>query len=203
LDELAQHYKLASDAELSGLAQGQVLLENVPDPKTGKLTLKGSGQVDVPKGRMYNLPVLLELVKVLKGQTPDGCAFDEAHATFELKADKLKVTQLDLLGSAVSLGGEGELDTDGKQVKFEFYTIWSQTLKRWLSTPLGDMSGLVSGSLFKIELRRENGKLVTKAHMLPVVTDPVRAMAERFRDRAQLLSGRPATVRATSQRVPQ
>jgi hypothetical protein len=202
LEDLARHYKIGDGAELRGLAQGQLLLENVPDSKTGKLVTIGSGQVDVPQGRMYNLPVLLELVKVLKGQAPDGCAFEEAHASFELKGDRIKVTQLDLLGSAVSLGGGGEMDTDGKNVKFEFYTIWSQTLKRWLSTPFGDVTGLLSGSLFKIELTRENGKLVPKAHMLPVVTDPVRAVAERLRNRTAPaeVPSRPATIRATSNR---
>ena len=95
----------------------------------------------------------------------------------------MRVTQLDLLGSAVSLGGAGELDTDGQYVQFEFYTIWSQTLKRWLTTPLGDVTALLSGSLFKIELTRENGKLTPKAVMLPVVTDPVRNVAERLRNR--------------------
>jgi hypothetical protein len=182
LEDVARHHKLGS-GELKGLAQGDVLVENVPDAKTGKLVLTGAGQVDVPQGRMYNLPVLLELVKVLKGQTPDGVAFDEAHAAFELKGDRVKVTQLDLLGSAVSLGGSGELDTDGRDVRFEFYTIWSQTLRRWLATPLGDVTGLLSGGLFKIELTRVNGELTPKAHMLPAVTDPVRAVADRWRSR--------------------
>jgi|GEM_PF-1087830 len=203
LDDLAKHYKIATSAELKGLAQGQILLENMPDSKTGELITTGSGQIDVPQGRMYNLPVLLELVKVLKGQTPDGCAFEEAHATFELKGDRVKVTQLDLLGSAVSLGGSGELDTSGQYVKFDFYTIWSQTLRRWLSTPLGDVTGLLSGSLFKIELTRENGRLTPKAHMLPVVSDPVRAVAERLRNRTARpheVPAQPTTIRATSGR---
>lgn len=182
LEELAKHHRMAA-GELKGDAQGTVLLETVPDPKTGKMVLSGSGQVDVPQGRLYNLPVLLELVKVLKGQTPDGVAFEEAHASFDLKGDRIRVTQLDLLGAAVSLGGTGEMDFTGQDVKFEFYTIWSQTLRRWLSTPLGDVTGLLSGGLFKIELTRVNGEFVTKAHMLPAVTDPVRAMAERWRNR--------------------
>lgn len=191
LEELARHHKLGS-GELKGDAQGTVLIETTPDPRTGKMVLGGTGQIDVPEGRLYNLPVLLELVKVLKGQTPDGVAFEEAHATFDLKGDRVKVTQLDLLGAAVSLGGSGEMDFTGKDVRFEFYTIWSQTLRRWLTTPLGDVTGLLSGGLFKIELTRVDGELVPKAHMLPAVTDPVRAMAERWRNRFD----RPPAVRA-------
>ena len=197
LDELARHTKLGSDSELRGFAQGSFLVENILDPKTGQWIASGQGQIDVPQGRLYKIPVLLDLLKVLKGQTPDRSAFEEAHATLELKGDRVKVTQLDLLGSAISLGGSGEMDTDGQYVKFEFYTIWSQTLKRWLTTPLGDVTGLLSGSLFKIELTREGGKLTPKAVVLPAVTDPVRAVAERLRNRFDKPGEVPPTIRAT------
>jgi hypothetical protein len=198
LDELARECKLGNGAELRGLAQGKVLVENLPDPKTGLLTLTGSGQIDVPNGRMYNLPVLLPLLKLLKLQAPDQTAFEEAHAVFDLRGDRVKVSQLDLIGTAVSLGGSGELDTAGEDVRFEFYTIWSQALKRWLSTPYGDVTSFLSGSLFKIEMvRQRNGEMDYRPHMLPVVTDPVRAVAERLRNRmGRPGEAMPATIRA-------
>ncbi len=184
LDELARECKLGGGGELRGLAQGKVLIENQPDPKTGLLTLTGAGQIDVPNGRMYNLPVLMPLLKLLKLQAPDQSAFEEAHAVFDLRGDRIKVSQLDLIGTAVSLGGSGELDTAGEDVRFEFYTIWSQALKRWLSTPYGDVTSFLSGSLFKIEMvRQRDGEMDYRPHMLPVVTDPVRAVAERLRNR--------------------
>lgn len=194
LEDVARHHKMGS-GELAGLAQGEVLLESGPDPKTGKPVLTGGGRVDVPQGRMYNLPVLLELVKVLKGQTPDGVAFEEAHATFDVAGDKVTVTQIDLLGAAVSLGGSGELNTASTDARFEFYTIWSQTLRRWLATPFGEVTGLLSGGLFKIELTRANGETAYQAHMLPAVTDPMRAVAERWRARLGRREAAP-TVRA-------
>ena len=202
LDELARERKLGNGAELRGLAQGKILVENLPDPKSGLLTLTGSGQIDVPNGRLYNLGVLLPLLKLLKLQAPDQTAFEEAHAVFDLHGDRVKVSQLDLIGTAVSLGGSGELDTAGEDVRFEFYTIWSQALKRWLSTPYGDVTSFLSGSLFKIEMvRMPNGEMDYRPHMLPVVTDPVRAVAERLRNRmGQPVEPPPATIRANGSR---
>jgi hypothetical protein len=202
LAELARECKLGNGAELRGLAQGKVLVENLPDPTSGLLTLTGSGQIDVPNGRMYNLPVLLPLLKLLKLQAPDQTAFEEAHAVFELHGDRVTVSQLDLIGDAVSLGGSGELDTGGEDVRFEFYTIWSQALKRWLSTPYGDVTSFLSGSLFKIEMvRRPDGEMDYRPHMLPVVTDPVRAVAERLRNRmGRPAEPPPATIRANGSR---
>lgn len=206
IDELATHWHLGQGAELRGLAQGKLLLENPPDPVTGMSVLTGSGQIDVPNGRLLNLPVLLPMLKLLKLQTPDQTAFEEAHAVFDLRGDRVRVSQLDLVGSALSLGGVGELDIKGEDVRFEFYTVWSQALRRWLATPLGDVTSALSGNLFRIEMtKRPGGKMEYKPHMLPVITDPVKAVAERLRNRlgpAPVADGPvgPATYRATGGR---
>ena len=82
--------------------------------------MRGEGSFDVPSGRMYKLPVLLELIKVATLQTPDQTGFEEAHATFRIRGNRVLVDKLDLLGSAVSLGGSGELGVYGRDVKLEF-----------------------------------------------------------------------------------
>ena len=201
LDELARQTKLAGDGELRGLAQGKIRLESVPDPRTGLAVLTGVGQIDVPNGRLYNLPVLLPLLKLFKLQTPDQTAFEEAHALFELHGDRLHVTQLDLIGTALSLGGSGELDTAGEEVRFEFYTVWSQALRRWLTTPLGDVTSFLSGNLFKIEMVRTPGRAMEyRPQMLPVITEPVKAVAERLRGRLGPAPTPPAAVQRSQGR---
>jgi len=190
LDEMAKHYKIGSDADLKGIAQAQLLISNRPDPKTGRLVLEGSGKIDVPTGRMYNLPVLLDLVKVLKGQVPDKTAFDEAHATFRIQGDRVKVDQVDLIGKALCLGGSGEIDLTGEYVKFDFYTLVSQVLARMINTPVGDLTAFLSKNLFRIKLTRENGELKYKPEAVPLVTEPARAVADRLRARAsKMLNG--------------
>lgn len=189
LHEVAKHYEIGKDADLKGVAQAQLLLYNRPDPKTGRLVVEGSGKIDVPTGRMYNLPVLLELIKLAKGNAPDGTAFEEAHATFRVHGDRIKVEQVDLIGKAVCLGGSGELDTTGEYVKFDFYTLGSQVLARLRETPVGDLSAFVSKNLFKIKLTRENGELKYKPEAVPLVTEPMKAVADRLRPRLEKMFG--------------
>jgi hypothetical protein len=184
LDEVANHYKLGSDADLKGLAQGQLRLYNRLDPRTGELVVEGLGKIDVPTGRMYNLPILLDLMKLLHAQTPDKTAFEEAHATFRIHGDRVKVDQIDLIGKAVCLGGSGELDIAGDYVKFDFYTIPSQVLAKLINTPVGDLTAFLSKNLFKIKLTRENGELKYRPEPVPLVTEPARAVADRLRARA-------------------
>ena len=185
LSELSKTLAKSSKAEVDGLLQGKLVLENRVDPLTSVSTRLGQGQLDIPKGRLYNLPVLLPMLKLLKLQKPDQTAFEEAHALFDIVDDKIIVTQLDLIGNAVSLGGTGELDMDAEHVHFEFFTIWSQALKKWLTTPLGDVTSFLSGNLFKIEMVRENGKMKYTPQMLPAVTGPMQKVAERLRDRLE------------------
>jgi hypothetical protein len=190
LEKVAQHYKLGSDADLKGIAQAQLVLHNRPDPKTGKLTVEGTGKIDVPTGRMYNLPILLDLVKVLKLQTPDKTAFDQAHAVFRIQGDRLKVDQLDLLGKAICVGGAGELDLVGDYVRFEFYTVLSQAL---ISIPpdtlAGNLTAFVSKNLFTIKMSRENGELKYRPEPVPLVTEPTKAIVKRLKQATEKMVG--------------
>lgn len=181
LEEVARHYRLAADAELRGVAQAQVWLYNRYDPRLG-WAVEGAGRVDVPTGRMYNLPILLDLMKVLKLQAPDRTAFEEAHATFRLRGDKVMVDQLDMIGKALCVGGSGELDATGNNVKFEFYSLGSQLLARLVNTPVGDVSAFLSRNLFVIRMTKENGGDIRyRPEAVPVVTEPARAIVDRLR----------------------
>lgn len=199
LEDLAAHHQLGKESELAGIAQGKIYIEHEPDPKTGLCRLQGSGSIDVPQGRLYKLPVLLELVKLAKLHAPDQTGFEEAHATFRLDGDRIHVDKIDLLGNAVSLGGTGELDRNAQDVKLEFYTIWSQTLKRWLTTPLGDPTSALSEQLFRIDAVRTNGGEFTYSpRMVPAITDPFRAVADRVKQRMGLTPD--PVIRATGGR---
>jgi len=194
LEEVARHYRLGSDADLKGLAQAQVRVFNRYDPRTGRWSQEGTGRLDVPTGRMYNLPVLLDLMKVLKLQTPDRTAFEEAHAAFRLKDDRVYVEQLDLIGKALCVGGSGELDITGDNVRFEFYTLGSQILARLVNTPVGDLSAFLSRNLFIIRMTKENGgEIRYRPEPVPVVTEPARLIVERLR-RLREVRGAPAVA---------
>ena len=186
LEQLAAHYDLGDESELGGIASGELVLEQRTDGPGGPTSLTGSGRVDVPDGRMYNLPFLLPMLKLLKLEKPDQTAFEAAHAEFDVVENRVFVRHLDLIGKAISLGGSGDLTVDGRNMDFEFYTVWSQLLKRVLTGPNGgDLTSVLSGNLFKIEVtKRAGGPTKYKPQVLPAMTDPLRAAAERLRRRA-------------------
>jgi hypothetical protein len=197
LEDVARFHNVGGGAKLEGAAQASILLETATDPATGKQMLQGYGKADVDRGHIYNLPPIVALTKALKLQAPDKTAFEEAHATFTVRGDRVRVDHVDLLGTALSLGGAGELDMTGKYVKFDFYTIWSQTLQRWLTTPFGDVTAMVSEKLFKIEVtRKPDGEMKYEPRVVPFVTDPFKAVAERVKARTRTTP----TARATGEK---
>ena len=180
LEELARVNKLGPTTQIEGLATAQITLSNPIDPLTRQPVLQGSGSIDVPSGKMLDLPVMLDVIKLARLRPVDRTAFEEAHAVFRIRGDRVKVGQLDLLGNAISLGGEGEMNLDGSAAQFEFYTVWTNI--RNLLGNGNDLAARVSGNLFRIRVAGDFGSdrppRVTQ-EALPGIVDPIRRLMGR------------------------
>jgi hypothetical protein len=180
LEEFSKANNLGAKTELEGLATAQLNLSNPPDPVTRLPVLEGSGSIDVPSGRMLDLPVMLDVIKLARLRPMDHTAFEEAHAVFRIRGDRLKVGQLDLLGNAVSLGGEGEMDLDGRNSRFEFYTVWTNI--RNMLGGSGDVTARLSSSLYRIRVAGDLGgdkPPKVSQEPLPMITEPIRRLLGR------------------------
>jgi hypothetical protein len=180
LEEFARVNHLGPKTEIQGLATAQLSLSNPIDPATRTPILQGSGSIDVPNGRMLDLPIMLDVIKLARLRPMDHTAFEEAHAVFRIRGSRVKVGQLDLLGNAISLGGEGEMDLDGSNAQFEFYTVWTN-IRNMLGGG-GDVAARISGNLFRIRVAGDLGgdkpPRVTQ-EALPGIVDPIRRLIGR------------------------
>jgi hypothetical protein len=180
LEEFARVNHLGPKTEIQGLATAQFSLSNPIDPATRQPLLQGSGSIDVPNGRMLDLPIMLDVIKLARLRPMDHTAFEEAHAVFRIRGDRVKVGQLDLLGNAVSLGGDGEMNLDGSKAQFEFYTVWTN-IRNMLGGG-GDVASRISGNLFRIRVAGDLGgdqpPRVTQ-EALPGIVDPIRRLLGR------------------------
>ena len=180
LEEFARVNNIGPKTDLEGLATAQLSLSNAIDPTTRAPLLQGSGSIDVPNGKMLDLPIMLDVIKLTRFRPMDHTAFEEAHAVFRIRGDRVKVGQLDLLGNAISLGGEGEMNLDGSNAQFEFYTVWTNI--RNILGGGGDVAGRISGNLFRIRVTGDLGgdrqPRVTQ-EPLPGIVDPIRRLMGR------------------------
>ncbi|WP_157368644.1 AsmA-like C-terminal region-containing protein [Zavarzinella formosa] len=179
LEEIAAVNKLGPKTHLTGLSTARLKLSNPVDPTTKIPTLEGEGEFDIPNGKLLDLPVILDVIKLARLRPMDETMFEEAHAVFRIRGNRMKFDQLDLIGNAFSLGGEGEMNLDGTRAGFEFYTVWTNI--RDFFGGKGEIPARLSSNLYKIKVSGNLGDEKPRVEQvpLPVVMEPVRRMLDR------------------------
>jgi hypothetical protein len=193
LEDVAKHNHFGGTTRMSGLAKAELYLTGTGD---GVDELGGGGNVHVPAGKMYNLPVTLDLLKVIALHAPDGTAFEEAHAEFKIHGKRVQFERLDLMGSAVSLGGKGEMDLDGSDLAMNFYAVWGH-VTQMLPPGLREIPPWLSKNLMLLEARGKlGGEVAVRPIPMPPLVDPVRKLVDQARGRQQGTKNPEAKVRA-------
>jgi hypothetical protein len=165
----------AAKAQMSGGARAALHLMGEGSDLLG---LKGNGRVDVPAGKMGQLPVLLDLVKAFGLRMPDRTAFEQARVVFSIEGPQMRVQQLDLLGNAVSLRGAGTVDLDGSNLALDFSATPGRPLGV-LPNPVEALPQLISEQLLKIKMRGRlgaGGQVRFEKELVPGVVEPLKRL---------------------------
>lgn len=179
LQKFGQH-NLGPKSEISGLAGARLHLSGTD---AGRETLDGNGSIDIPNGKLYNLPLLLDIIKFLGLRWPDRTAFEEFHAMFGITGNRVNLRRFDLYGNAISLTGKGEFNLDGTDLQLDCFPSWAR-FESLLPRAIRELPPAVSRSLLNIEVR---GKITGDAKdlkfskkLMPVVVDPVLQLRQRL-----------------------
>ncbi|MFO0843658.1 MAG: AsmA-like C-terminal region-containing protein [Gemmataceae bacterium] len=143
---------------------------------TDLLGLKGNGRVDVPRGKMGQLPVLLGLAKAFGLREPDRTMFEQAQMLFSIEGPKILVSQLDLYGNPISLRGQGALDLDGSNINLDFLATPGR-VTQMLPAGLDAIPQAISGQILKIKMRGGVGTsnpIRFDKELMPGVVEPIR-----------------------------
>ena len=100
----------------SGKIDGSVKLSG-EGPSLARLT--GEGNVHIREANIYELPLLVSLLKILRYGAPDSKAFDESNIEFRINGPHIALDRIDFLGDVVDLYGYGETGFD-EHVKLAF-----------------------------------------------------------------------------------
>lgn len=137
--------KYRTDARLVDVSLARLMLERLHGQQAfnGKLaatvslegtgrslhTLTGKGEVKVTEANIYELPLLVGLLKVLRNSTPDSTAFNEVDMSFRIQGRHVMLDKLNFLGDAVSLYGQGTTNFD-QQLNLAFHGVIGQNNAR-------------------------------------------------------------------------
>ncbi|MBI2804912.1 MAG: hypothetical protein HYX68_08025 [Planctomycetes bacterium] len=179
LAEFGRH-NLGPKSQLSGAASARLYLSGLA---SGHDSLEGNGSIDIPRGHLYNLPFLLDLLKFLGLHWPDRTAFEEFHAGFAVQGSKVNVQKLDLLGSAISLSGKGEFDLGSRKLALDVYPMWGR-VEQLLPPIVRPLPTTLSKNLLTVEVRGKvsgNPKdLRFRMKPMPVIVDPILLLRDRL-----------------------
>ena len=88
----------------------------------GTHTLQGAGTMQLRDGNVYELPLVLSLLKILSIREPDSNAFDKCDVDFQVEGTHILFDQFNFHGDAISLLGKGEMDFD-HNLRMVFHAI--------------------------------------------------------------------------------
>ncbi len=169
LAQFARRNNFGPDAQMTGLASAGVHLSGEGTDVGG---LKGDGRIDVPEGKLYKLPLQLDLLKAFGLRLPDRTAFEQAHAVFAIDGPQLQVQSLDLYGNAISLRGKGTVDLSGSDLNLDFNADWGR-MAQVLPPGVNEVPRAISDQLLKIKMRGTIGDVHFEKELAPLVVEPI------------------------------
>lgn len=123
--------------------------------------MQGRGAVRLRDADIYELPLMIALLKLLSIRLPDTKAFSSSDIEFRIEGEHVYFDRLDFNGDAVSLLGKGEMDFQ-QNIRLTFHAILGRgeptmPLVRELFSGAAKQIMLihVNGTLQNPEMRRE------------------------------------------------
>lgn len=101
---------LAGGQKLEGKIAAGVELFGTPGPRN----FYGSGTIHLSDADVYQLPLMVSLLSILRAKPPDSTAFTQIDIAFDIRqGENIILRRIDLHGDAIDLSGQGELKLDG------------------------------------------------------------------------------------------
>ena len=144
---------------------------------SGSHTARGDGYVTLQNARIYEVPVMLALLNVLRIKEPDRTAFDQGQMEFTVNGENIDFQKIELNGDALSLIGQGTVNLDS-EIDMDFYTTMGRN--RWFIPVLTKLYHAGSKQVWWVEVDGTLGKPNTEHQVLPALTDPLKKLFPEF-----------------------
>ena len=173
LESYAKRYHPTA-TDVRGVMNGWIDLNGVgTDPGD----MKGTGRLQVSPAALWELPVFVQLFKVLSLSPQDRTAFNYAYMEFHLARREFQFDLIDLVGDALSLRGRGTAGFDGR-LALDFY---SEMPKNRFSIPVFSfVVGEATRGWVGVEVRGTVGDPRAKFKTAPQLDNALRRFLSAF-----------------------
>ena len=173
LDEFAVETSMQQH-DFSGQAYAGIQLSG---DAIGLHSTRGNGYIQLRNAKIYEVPVVLALLNVLRVREPDRTAFDTGEMTFKVNGNNFDFEKIELNGDAISLIGKGTVTLD-TEIDLDFYTMVGRNR---LSIPiLTELYHAGSQQVWWVEVDGTLDSPQTNHQVLPGLTDSLRRLFPDF-----------------------
>jgi hypothetical protein len=143
-------------------------------------TLSGGGEAHVVNGDLGELPVYLQLVKVLTLSRATKTAFDSADVALTIRNGKTYLEPIQFTGDAFSLHGRGTMDVQG-ELDLRLRVLYGRD--RMHLRLVSDALREASGQFLVVSVRGTPSFPKFRLEPLPEVSDVLKSIGQRRGDR--------------------
>ncbi len=88
----------------------------------GSHTCRGNGQIHLRDAKIYELPPVMRLLKMLQVKRVNDVAFDSGDIFFSVNGEDVDINRMEFNGDAISLIGNGRLNMN-QDLDLDFYSV--------------------------------------------------------------------------------
>ncbi|MGI9516755.1 MAG: AsmA-like C-terminal region-containing protein [Pirellulaceae bacterium] len=149
---------------------------------TGAHAVRGDGKIQLKNAHIYDLPVILALLKVLRIREPDRTMFDEGQLAFNVAGDNIDFQKIELNGDTLSLIGKGNVNLDS-EIDLDFYTMVGRN--RFFIPILTELYQAGSQQVWWIEVDGTLEQPRTEHRVLPALNDSLKLLFPELEEESQ------------------
>ena len=142
---------------------------------SGVHTYRGEGKLRLRDADIYELPVILSLVKILRVKEVNRTAFDSSDVDFTINSGSIDLNRIELIGDAFSLIGNGKVDFN-HQIDLNFYSIMGRG--RWYIPVVSELYRAGSQQVLWINVDGTCENPTTHRNVLPQLNDTIQVLLQ-------------------------
>lgn len=183
-------------ANIRGVANGALQLTG---NSLGPESYSGKGYLRLRDAQIYEIPLVLSLLKVLSIKQPDNTAFTECNFDFTIADEHFTFAPIELMGDAISLSGNGEIAFDS-ELDLMFYAMVGRNNVK--IPVISRLAGAASQSAWQVEVDGTLQDPILKQHPFPGLNDTLQQIfPETPMDPANPRDARPVGANRSTQRA--
>jgi hypothetical protein len=153
----------------------------VSGTRSGTHSLSGRGHVRLQDANLYELPVIVSMLKILRVRAPDRTAFGSSQVDFRIEGPRAYLDTIELSGDAISLVGAGEIDLDSN-ISLTFRPLMGESENQLPA--IKRLLGGAGGQFLLVHVAGTLAEPITTTEAFPTLAAAVQRLQTRRQDSA-------------------